>query len=589
MALYDGLNWWDAGSIAANFVGSVQNQENIDDYYNRQDDNQRNRELRGQAIAGEIQGPWEAGMAGVQAGYGQLGDDFGQQMQDASQNYSANAEGGQGNAWRGADEAMRAMQRGYSDFDEQMGIGRGDAMTAYDQGAGGVRNDFNMQAGMVGGNFQEGAQGTLGAYGQGAQNLQGQYGQAEQDIAMNMYGGGMAGVQNAYDQTGQGIDQRNRSQMDSLNGMYDQSRGDLAAMGSQNLDRTQQAFAGARQGVTGGMDARQRNLQAQMEAGRTGAMGRLDENTGQLLGGYADAGSSSQGLLNRTGGQTQDAFQGRQSDIGAGYDQRSADVGGRWDQRTADIQSGYDSRTGNVMGRSDADTASILAGYGGRESDVMGMISGLGEQERADVSEDWKSTSSRQQQALMDSGMGGTVAASMASGTKREERKDMARLDERLRREQAGTLERLRGDTLTEQGRRSQYGTDMMSDLTGQGLRAGESASGQAIGAQQQMDLEGLTAGERLSGDAASARERFGNSQVADQNQWDAARLGQQGQRGAMAAGMDQSMLQQQYGMGAAANSQMGGADQQMATNEANAMQAGLNSQLGTQNQWLGN
>jgi len=146
---------------------------------------------------------------------------------------------------------------------------------------------------------------------------------------------------------------------------------------------------------------------------------------------------------------------------------------------------------GSIMGRMAGDlTASqrefqqlrnpLLAGYRGTEQDVMGLMRGMGATEREDVNRRYNALGSQQLADLQARGLGTTtLRQGVQQGVERGRTRELGALEERLRTQQAGALQALRGATLGAQERLGALGLGI-----GQAGRAGLTQAAAGFGQQ---------------------------------------------------------------------------------------------------------
>jgi hypothetical protein len=137
-------------------------------------------------------------------------------------------------------------------------------------------------------------------------------------------------------------------------------------------------------------------------------------------------------------GQTKSDYSGLKSDVNSNYDQLSGDINSRYGSERQKSTDWYN----NLYNTQDA-------AYGKRTSDVMGLLENMGAQQAKDINQSWKNTAGNSTNQMLDRGLtGSTLLSNMNSGITRDTNADLARLDEALRTQKAGTLSGLTKDQL---------------------------------------------------------------------------------------------------------------------------------------------
>ena len=135
------------------------------------------------------------------------------------------------------------------------------------------------------------------------------------------------------------------------------------------------------------------------------------------------------------------------------------------------LRGDLDNQVGTVMGGVDKLRNQVMGGYTQQRNDVMGLLDNLGNAAKQDVRDNWVAQGAKTQQALTDSGLGNTtIGAQMAMANTSGMNRDLGSLDENLRSQKAGMLERLTSQGLAAQMNMGQYGSDMQSNLLGNRL-----------------------------------------------------------------------------------------------------------------------
>jgi len=168
------------------------------------------------------------------------------------------------------------------------------------------------------------------------------------------------------------------------------------------------------------------------------------------------------------------------------YDEMLGKIPGRWGDREFEALYGrtVDPQTGRI-----GDTG--FEGAIPARDRIMAMFEGMGQQERADIQQQYRNLQSQVQGDVASRGLAGsTVLPSLKRGVATAERADLGRLDERLRRERIGA-----------ETDWSKYLTGLMTGLRGETLGADERIKGGRYDVFSGATAESLGQQERLMKD----------------------------------------------------------------------------------------
>ncbi len=207
---------------------------------------------------------------------------------------------------------------------------------------------------------------------------------------------------------------------------------------------------------------------------------------------------------------------GLTQDVVGGLGQRETDVLGFLDPTTGDLQQRLGERTGQGVSFLDDLRTDVGGGFGEFRERSFGLLEGGGEQARKDIRQRFKEREAEARAGLRRRGLGSTtVINSILGRIGEQEDAELARLDERLRREK---LDVETGLSRSELASRERLGLAR----SGMGARL----SGEELSARERMMNLGLTTRAGLSGDVSAAQERLGGDEAAASERLTGAGLG---------------------------------------------------------------
>jgi hypothetical protein len=141
---------------------------------------------------------------------------------------------------------------------------------------------------------------------------------------------------------------------------------------------------------------------------------------------------------------------------GAGYGSYGAGGGASGGGMSSGLAGSYQNAYNEAVAENEARYRDILGGYQDRYERNMNYLNGAGQQEAADIGEQYRKQGSNIQQGLVNRGLSNsTVLDTMQMGNNREYVNDLGRLDERLRQQRIATDAGLSGDELQFMERRN--------------------------------------------------------------------------------------------------------------------------------------
>ncbi|KKM72930.1 hypothetical protein LCGC14_1415540 [marine sediment metagenome] len=204
-----------------------------------------------------------------------------------------------------------------------------------------------------------------------------------------------------------------------------------------------------------------------------------------------------QGIGQQRAGLTQDVvggFQGREQSILDFLDPATADLLRKLGERTGQGVEFLDDLRGDVSG-----------GFGEFRERSESLLEGGGEQARKDINRRFDQREAEARARLRRQGLGSSsVVGNRIAAIDEARDAELARLDERLRREKLGVETGLSRGELASQERLGLARSGTSSRL-----------SGEELSAQERLTNLGLTTRAGLSGDTLSAQERLGGQEAA--------------------------------------------------------------------------
>lgn len=205
------------------------------------------------------------------------------------------------------------------------------------------------------------------------------------------------------------------------------------------------------------------------------------------------------------------AGRGVQQQIGKRHEARWNKVMGRMGRLQGDVMEGYGGRTAyareqgaDITGGVRRGWGGILPGYGQRLGRAKELMTGLGEQEQADIQQAYGREQAGVAGQMAARGMGGTtIGSTLRAGIGKERTAALGRLGERTRRERIGWESQLSGEELAARER----GLGAITGTRERELMRSLGAWGEGLGAQERMGMAGVGYAADLSGEAARSAQ----------------------------------------------------------------------------------